>query len=237
MILFFFILFLNSGHAARVIVPAGTYTPLFKDKGETSIKVSPLWVDTTPVTNEEFLKFVMAHPRWMRGAVSSLMADKTYLQKWTAPLAFPPAIAKFPVVNVSWFAARAYCKQAGGRLPTIVEWEYFSDSSNSEEEAKALQWYAKGNDALKAVAQSAPNKFGLHDTSGLIWEWVEDFASAILASDSRDNLKRDMFCGGASLNSKDPKLYATFMRYALRSSLKAQYTTSALGFRCVKEME
>jgi formylglycine-generating enzyme required for sulfatase activity len=44
-----------------------------------------------------------------------------------------------------------------------------------------------------------------------------------------------LFCGGAALKAKDPKLYAAFMRFAFRSSLTAKYESANLGFRCVRD--
>lgn len=232
MILWLFLFFNSVGHA--VSVPAGSFQPLFADKGEDKVQIPALQVDAMPVTNEQYLAFLRNNPKWTQSKVTSLTADTNYLKHWMGDLLFPSSLSKHPVVYVSWFAARAYCKAQGARLPTILEWEYFSDAANPEQEAATLKWYAKGQEAVQAVGSGKPNKFGLYNTSGLIWEWVEDFQSAIMSGDSRNGPNRDMFCGGASLNSKDPKQYAAFMRYALRASLKGHYTTSSLGFRCVK---
>ncbi|KHD88123.1 MAG: hypothetical protein OM95_11230 [Bdellovibrio sp. ArHS] len=218
-----------------VIVPSGTFQLLFQDKGESASRIGRLKVNRTPVTNAQFLAFVKAQPEWSRSKVKPLYADGSYLKKWNGDLSFDSKFANFPVVNISWFAARAYCKSRGQRLPTIAEWEYFSDAQNPQAEAETLRWYAKGQEDLRGVGLGKPNKFGLHDTAGLVWEWVEDFSSAIMPGDSREGPARDMFCGGAALNAKNPKQYAAFMRYALRSSLRAQYTTSSLGFRCVQD--
>lgn len=237
MIQFILLVFFKLAFAQQTLVPGGNFEPLFQDKGEEAVSIPDLKVDTFPVTNEQFLKFLKKNPKWLRSKVTPVIADSNYLKKWTADLAFPPGINKYPVVHVSWFAARAYCKSQGGRLPTILEWEYFSDSQSPIHEAETLKWYAKGQEQMRSVGKSKANKFGLHDTSGLIWEWVDDFSSAIMSSDSREGTNRDMFCGGAAVGSKNPKLYAAFMRYALRSSLKANYNTSSLGFRCVKDVK
>lgn len=218
-----------------VLVPGGTFKPLFQDKGEDKVTVASLYVDQTPVTNEQFLDFVKLNPQWARSKAPSVLADSTYLQHWIGDLLISSGQAQYPVVQVSWHAAKAYCRSQGKRLPTIFEWEYLSDAGNPQHESETLKWYAKGQDQFGAVGAGTPNKFGIKDTSGLIWEWVADFQSAIMSGDSRGGSNRDMFCGGAALKSKDPKRYAAFMRYALRASLKAQYTTSSLGFRCVKE--
>lgn len=220
---------------AQVSVPAGLYQPLFRDKGEEQIKIVPLEVDATPVTNEKFLAFVKENPRWKKGRVTSLFADKTYLEQWPGPETFPVGTARHPVVQVSWFAARAYCHARASRLPTMAEWEYFSQTQDPAYEKETLKWYSQAQAPRRAVGGATPNKFGLYDTSNLIWEWVDDFSGAIMPGDSREGPMRDMFCGGAALGSKDPRQYAAFMRYAFRSSLKAQYTTSSLGFRCVKD--
>jgi len=47
-------------------------------------------------------------------------------------------------------------------------------------------------------------------------------------------LGRDLFSGAGSVGAKDTTDYAAFMRQALRTSLKANNTTTALGFRCAQ---
>jgi formylglycine-generating enzyme required for sulfatase activity len=47
-----------------VLVPAGTYEPLYKSEGVK--KVAAYFLDEVPVTNAEFLDFVRANPKWRR---------------------------------------------------------------------------------------------------------------------------------------------------------------------------
>jgi formylglycine-generating enzyme required for sulfatase activity len=72
---------------------------------------------------------------------------------------------------------------------------------------------------------------------GLVWEWNYDFNSALTTGESRGSANSDntLFCGGGSLQANDKNDYAAFLRFALRSSLKAKYTVSNVGFRCVKD--
>lgn len=66
-----------------------------------------------------------AHPEWLKGAVSRLFAEAEYLHHRRSSTESGPAVISVgPVVNVSWFAAKAYCASHGFRLPTADEWEY-----------------------------------------------------------------------------------------------------------------
>lgn len=221
--------------AKEIKVPQAVYSPVFKDPGETDIVVGPLLVGETAVTNREFLEFVKSHPEFQRSKVSALYAGKNYLAHWIDDTAYAKTEAEFPVTNVSWFAARKYCASQGKRLPTIAEWEVLSDAQNPKLEAKILEWYARPGAKLRAVGREPGNKFGVKDAHGLIWEWVDNYSETIMSGDSRGGSSTDsLFCGGAGLKAKDPTIYSAFMRFAHRSSLKANYSASNLGFRCVK---
>lgn len=220
----------------EVKFPKTVYVPVFRDPGEIDTPVGPLLVDETPVTNREFLAFVKAHHKFRRSQIAPLFVDKGYLSHWTNDTSFSDFIASHPVTHVSWFAARKFCESQGKRLPTIAEWEAFSDARSPKTEAQILAWYAKPGSSLRAVGKEPANKFGIKDSHGLIWEWVENFSEVILSGDSRGGSSTEaLFCGGAALKGKDPKLYATFMRFAHRSSLTARYDSANLGFRCVKD--
>ena len=69
---------------------------------------------------------------------------------------------------------------------------------------------------------------------GTIWEWTLDFNSVPGGEEARDPGARNsaLFCGGGSIGALDPTDYATYLRFALRASLRADFTTGTLGFRC-----
>lgn len=235
--------------AGMVYIKAGNYTPLFRSGKETGLTlVQPFFLDRYPVTNAEFLEFVRRNPGWRRSRIKALFADQTYLKHWagdTLPGSAAPAAA--PVTHVSWFAARAYAKWKGKRLPTTAEWEYvaaaseksFDGSKDPAYTSRILSWYAKpAPNVLADVSTGFKNAWGVCGMHGLIWEWVEDFNSALVNGDSRNDtgVERNMFCGGASIRATDAKDYAAFMRYGFRSSLLAHYCVSNLGFRCARDV-
>ncbi len=104
-----------------------------------------------------------------------------------------------PVVHVSWDDAVAYCKWAGKRLPTEAEWEFacrggeegkrfiWGDDPPSDTNIKANLWqgafpYEKkpaDKYLLTAPVKSfPPNKYGLYDMIGNVWEWCGDWYRA-----------------------------------------------------------
>jgi formylglycine-generating enzyme required for sulfatase activity len=235
--------------SGTVPIPAGVYVPLQRTlKDAPQINVAAFLLDEYPVTNAEFLAFVTAHPKWRRSQVSPLFADSSYLENWAGDL--EPGVkapAHAPVVRVSWFAARAYARWKGQRLPTTAEWELAAsagytrpDGKNDEQLNRDLYaWLARPVPAVQPdTAKAKPNFHGVRGLHGLVWEWVDDFNTAMVTGESRadSGLDRDLFCGSASVGAKDTTDYAAFMRQALRSSLKANNTTTSLGFRCAKDL-
>jgi len=230
-------------------IPAGAYAPLVRSaKDAAQVPVAAFLLDACPVTNAEFLAFVTANPKWRRSQVSRLFADESYLGRWADDLTpGPRAPADAPVVDVSWFAARAYARWAGKRLPTTAEWELAAaagyeqpDGRNEEATRRDLYaWLARPVPAvLPAVGSLRPDFHGVRGLHGLVWEWVDDFNSALVTGESRADagLERDLFCGAGTVGARDPSDYAAFMRQALRSSLKASNTTTSLGFRCAQSL-
>ena len=230
-----------------VLVPAGSYAPLLREKDEPErVAVAAFWLDVRPVTNAEFLAFVRAHPAWRRSAVSPLFADSGYLADWAGDLEFGPrAPATAPVVRVSWFAARAFARAQGKRLPTTAEWERAAaagygvavGASEPGFATEVLAWFTRPTRwPLPDAGSGRPNFFGVRDLFGLVWEWVDDFNTAMVTGESRADtgLERNLFCGAGAAGVRNPSDYAAFMRAGFRSSLRANYAVPNLGFRCAQ---
>jgi formylglycine-generating enzyme required for sulfatase activity len=104
--------------------------------------------------------------------------------------------------------------------------------------AAVLDWFTRPTpETLPDAGTGRANFFGARDLFGLIWEWVDDFNTAMVTGESRADtgLERDLFCGSGSAGARDPSDYAAFMRAGLRSSLRANYAVPNLGFRCAAD--
>src|SRR5262245_49040189 len=77
------------------MIPAGVYRPLFRGENDPKeIAVKSFLLDATPVTNDDFLRFVRANPKWQRSQVKRLFADESYLKHWRGDLDLGPDRAR-----------------------------------------------------------------------------------------------------------------------------------------------
>ena len=106
-----------------------------------------------------------------------------------------------PVDRLSWYDARHYCQMVGMRLPTETEWEYAARGGTDTARYGAVDdvaWHDGNSDnATQEVARKLPNAYGLYDTLGNVWEWVEDVYvpepnKRVLRGDSFYNLPADV---------------------------------------------
>ena len=229
-------------------LPSGTLSSvLANDADKEPAPVASFSMRATSVTQAEFLKFVNANPEWQRSTIARTFADTGYLKDWSSAQSLGSrATGLQPVVNVSWFAAQAFCEAEGARLPTWQEWEYAAAADATRRDARTdpawratiLNWYARpATQALPDVGSQA-NVYGIRDLHGLIWEWVDDFNALLVSPDSRsqDDPDKLKFCGAGAISLQDRENYAVLMRIALLSSLSASDSTSSLGFRCARPL-
>ena len=170
-----------------VLIPAGEFQMGSNDsdadddeKPVHTVHVDAFYMDIYEVTNAQYKQFVDANPQWDKDRIDKKLADKGYLMHWTGN-DYPSGKADHPVVYVSWYAAMAYAKWAGKRLPTEAEWEYAARGGLA---GKKYPW---GNDIdsskanyddhvgdTTSVCKYPPNGYGLYDMAGNVDEYCLD---------------------------------------------------------------
>lgn len=180
-----------------------------------------------------------------------------------------------PVVHIAYEDALAYCDWVKKRLPTEAEWEFASQDvdvkktrySWGEEYAPQGKMMANtfqgsfpirdlkedGFGDTSPVKSFPPNRFGVYDMIGNVWEWTSDwydvdYFKALSKSAIVDNPKgpdksndplepyasKRVTKGGSFLCASN---YCTNYRPTARQGTAFDSGQSHLGFRCVKDVE
>ena len=246
-----------SGFAPKgmALIPAGefqmgTNKGEFDEKPVHTIYVDAFYMDVYEVTNAQYKAFIDATPQWRKDYIPSRYHDGNYLKHWTRN---SYGRGDHPVVYVSWYGAMAYAEWAGKRLPTEAEWEKAARGGlldkkypwgNSLNSNKAE--YRSGGPA--AVGTYPPNKYGLYDMVGNVWEWCLDVYDEDFYKMSP---RRNPIAGNTSIaqvtnnftNDKAPRVMRggawdsrgrSVLRSADRLPSKPMLTNKNSGFRCVR---
>lgn len=85
-----------------------------------------------------------------------------------------------PVENVSWDDATEFARKISiktghkYRLPSEAEWDAAADI-NSSNQNDAYGWLGSNSDLqTHSIGLKKPNRYGLYDMVGNVWEWVQD---------------------------------------------------------------
>ena len=144
------------------------------------VHVDAFCIDKYEVTNAQYKKFVDANPQWQKGSILRKYHNGNYLKFWQGNN-YPPGRENHPVVYVSWYAAMAYAKWTGKRLPTEAEWEKAARGGvvgikypwgDLIDPSKANYGGEVGD--TRPVGSYPPNDYGLYDMVGNVMEWCLD---------------------------------------------------------------
>lgn len=192
----------------EVLVPGGAFTmgtsaepwALDNERPAHDVHVPAFWIDTTPVTNAAYQRFIedggYDDPRWWTPQGWQHRQDVGL----TAPAFWKrdggswvrrrfgraePVPPDEPVMHVSWYEADAYARWAGRRLPTEAEWEKAARHDPATGRSRRYPW---GDDdpapdhanlgqrhLQPAAAGSYPDgasTYGARQLIGDVWEWT-----------------------------------------------------------------
>ncbi|NLI41381.1 MAG: SUMF1/EgtB/PvdO family nonheme iron enzyme, partial [Caldisericales bacterium] len=162
-----------------VYVPAGEFEMGDEDgaldeQPVHTVYLDEYWIDQTEVTNGQYERCVAADSCTVPKSSYSSTRDSYYGNR---------SYADYPVIYVDWNQADAYCKWAGGRLPTEAEWEKASRGTDgrdypwgdSIDENHANYDGNIGDTSEVGRYPKGASPYGALDMAGNVWEWVSDW--------------------------------------------------------------
>jgi formylglycine-generating enzyme required for sulfatase activity len=222
--------------AGMVVIAGGTFN-MGANAGDAapvhSVTLSPYFIDQFEVTNARYRACVEA----------GQCSPPARRSSDTRPGYFTEAaFDNYPMLNVTWDQAQAFCRSEGRRLPTEAEWEYAATGGDGRlypwgNDFDPARVPVRDNDTVAAGFYSGgASPFQVFDLAGNALEWVADWYDPnFYAVSPAENPagppdgNRKVLRGG-SFGNPDPLIYLTTRRFS-RPPAGADVD---IGFRCAQ---
>jgi len=232
-----------------VLIPAGEFLMGSTDgdldeKPVHNVYLDAYYLDKHEVTHTQFCEFLNEKGNQEEGGEKwlGIVDSDCPIEYKNGKYQPKPAYGDHPVVEVSWYAARAYAEWAGKRLPTEAEWE---KAARGGLVGKTYPWgdsidpsranYEENVGHSIPVGSYPPNGYGLYDMAGNVWEWCSDWYSENYYETSpAENPQGPNKASYRVRRGGGWRNLARGVRCADRFSCNPVGTRSALGFRCAK---
>jgi formylglycine-generating enzyme required for sulfatase activity len=141
-----------------------------------SVYLDAFAIDQVEVTNERYMAFITA--------TGHRNPPNPY---GTGPLTSIKGIERLPVVQVTWYDAKAYCSWAKKRLPTEAEWEkaargtdgrrfpWGNDAPTPNRANYDREWSDEKTLVPVGSLPEGDSPYGVKDMAGNAREWVSDW--------------------------------------------------------------
>ncbi|MCX5649900.1 MAG: SUMF1/EgtB/PvdO family nonheme iron enzyme [Planctomycetota bacterium] len=237
----------NASQIEMLLVPSGTF-----NMGCSASNQSGCFSDENPVhavtlTNAFYIgRYEVTQAQW----TAKMGSNPSGFQ--SASLEVPAAqVPNRPIETVSWNTIQGFLSATGLRLPTEAEWEYayragtttafhsmpgFPNGTNDGTQAGNIAWFGSNSTSqTRPVGGKAANALGLHDMSGNVWEWVNDwYSSTYYASSPSTNPPGPATGSNRVLRGGAWNLTGFNLRSSLRGFVAPGSTSSILGFRVAR---
>lgn len=243
--------------------PDNPRKPLFPKH---KVHVDSFFIDKYEVTNEQFCEFLNEMGNQFEGTYTKLDEMGAEIErevKWLhindrggycaieeRDERFVPksGYGDHPVVEVTWYGARAYAQWAGKRLPTETEWEKAARGTDGRKYPWGNKHFYRGNwrdgnyrvnatgkeDGYERTApvgsfENGKSPYGLYDMAGNASEWCSDPYDENLAP--VDGQQHRVIRGGGWTWG------AFYLHSAARQPFTPNSSVKYVGFRCAMDLK
>ena len=241
--------------AGMVVIPGGMFT-MGRDNGPTreqpahQMFLPSFYIDQNLVTVAAFAQFVQIHGTEGPGGELYLDVSDSDNRIHRRDGAWLPDKGSelYPVGEVSWYGAMAYCTWRKKRLPSEAEWEKAARGTDgrlypwgNDPPRSDLAFFGGFRGETRPVGQypRGASPYGVQDMAGQVWEWTTSIYQPYpyKPEDGRENVSvtAPRVVRGGNSSSSAQGLTSTSREVVFPARMATGH--AYIGFRCAKSLE